>query len=544
MKQKDLSPRMFAGVMIAVITLVLVKAALAATDLTAAFVTSGNDDIMRLVMIRDWLNGQDWFDTTQYRLVPPDGVLMHWSRYLDVAIAAFIFPLSFVFPMEQAELIAVAIWPTLLMVLLILTIGFGARRVFGTGPACVAMLFAALWPFTSDFYFGVGHIDHHNVQVLMLAVMTLAAIWPDRAVLSGVVAGLAAAFSLAIGLENLAYILVLGMTLLVRAIFDMDQWGTTRLRAFCAALCIAAPVLWLGQTAYARLNAGVCDQLGVPVLSLIAIASIASFAATLPILRAPVARLVVATTLTVIGCGLAWPALGACITQPYADLPLVVQQIIGGAIVEALPGMNFAGRSPSLYHQMMTPVAVTLCLALVVWWSARKQASSLQGHQVLGMLLILGSIGFLASFSQMRLLSMASGVVPLLAGVGLWHLFCQYRNTHAAGYAITLLGTAVLILSPALIEAPLRQALQTAPTNTQNSRPNCPDMAIMAALNELPPSQILTPMNLGPLLLFATHHDAMSGTYHRRSIPNSLAHTYRRMFLPMEFHCSHSSRMT
>lgn len=64
---------------------------------------------MRLVAIRDWPGGQGWFDTTQYRLVPPEGVVLHWSRYLDVAIAAVIAPLSWIVPMETAEMWAVAI---------------------------------------------------------------------------------------------------------------------------------------------------------------------------------------------------------------------------------------------------------------------------------------------------------------------------------------------------------------------------------------------------------------------------------------------------
>ena len=40
------------------------------------------DDAMRLVEVRDLINGQGWFDLRQYRLNPP-GVLMHWSRVID-----------------------------------------------------------------------------------------------------------------------------------------------------------------------------------------------------------------------------------------------------------------------------------------------------------------------------------------------------------------------------------------------------------------------------------------------------------------------------
>ena len=45
------------------------------------------DDAMRLVEVRDLLAGQGWFDLTQYRLSPPGGVAMHWSRLVDVPLA-------------------------------------------------------------------------------------------------------------------------------------------------------------------------------------------------------------------------------------------------------------------------------------------------------------------------------------------------------------------------------------------------------------------------------------------------------------------------
>ena len=48
------------------------------------------DDYMRLVEVRDLLAGQGWFDLTQYRLDPPAGVVMHWSRVVDVPIAFLI----------------------------------------------------------------------------------------------------------------------------------------------------------------------------------------------------------------------------------------------------------------------------------------------------------------------------------------------------------------------------------------------------------------------------------------------------------------------
>ena len=48
------------------------------------------DDNMRLMQVRAWLAGQGWFDLRNYRLNPPGGFDIHWSRLVDLPIAALI----------------------------------------------------------------------------------------------------------------------------------------------------------------------------------------------------------------------------------------------------------------------------------------------------------------------------------------------------------------------------------------------------------------------------------------------------------------------
>jgi hypothetical protein len=46
------------------------------------------DDNLRMMQVRAWLlGGQDWYDLRQYRLNPPDGLNVHWSRLVDLPIA-------------------------------------------------------------------------------------------------------------------------------------------------------------------------------------------------------------------------------------------------------------------------------------------------------------------------------------------------------------------------------------------------------------------------------------------------------------------------
>ena len=69
------------------------------------------DDLLRLQEVRDFLAGQSWFDVTQYRLNPPWGAPMHWSRLLDVPLAAVMLLARPLLGTTGAELAAATIVP-------------------------------------------------------------------------------------------------------------------------------------------------------------------------------------------------------------------------------------------------------------------------------------------------------------------------------------------------------------------------------------------------------------------------------------------------
>ena len=55
------------------------------------FSLSDTDDNMRLAQVRAWLNdGQGWYDLRQYKLDPPAGANIHWSRLVDLPLAGLI----------------------------------------------------------------------------------------------------------------------------------------------------------------------------------------------------------------------------------------------------------------------------------------------------------------------------------------------------------------------------------------------------------------------------------------------------------------------
>ena len=69
------------------------------------------DDNMRYLQVRDWLAGQGWYDLRQYRLDPPAGFNIHWSRLVDLPIAALMLFFRAFLEQGLADRLACAIAP-------------------------------------------------------------------------------------------------------------------------------------------------------------------------------------------------------------------------------------------------------------------------------------------------------------------------------------------------------------------------------------------------------------------------------------------------
>lgn len=498
--------RLFRLTFAAAVCLVVAKAVVFGLGLHANFATMGNDDIMRLTVVRDLIAGQSWFDITQYRMVPPEGLSLHWSRYIDAGIAAVILPLSLFFEMDLAEQIAAAVWPTLIMLLILGVVGLGTRHVFGPTAAIFAVLCLVVWPLTADLHVRPGNLDHHNVQFLMMVVMVFAVIWPQGATRTGLVAGLAAAFSLAVGLESVLFIVVAGIVLVVAA---ASGAGRQRLVAFCGALVSGSVLLWLGQAPPATRLVPVCDQLGTPILALVGVSAIAGLLPVMALRGAvrPVMTLAATAALTLVGLLVVWPLLGPCLQGPYGNLPETLQLHIATRIVETKPAFVYARTDPVSAIIYLLPVLAALLLGGQRWFNARTAP--------LGVLMVFLLAGLGMVFYQMRTVIMAATVVPVIGGVVMAQMLASYLKERSARRGLLMLVVLVAFIAPTLIVTGLQPLL---PRSSQAEGPvagDCRSYASLQSLNQVPPGLILSHGNLGASLIWATHHDALSAPYHR-----------------------------
>src|ERR1700738_3354574 len=97
----------------------------------SVFDAMSTDDAMRLVEVRDWIGGQGWFDLFQYRLDPP-GTSMHWSRVVDMPLAALILLLRPLIGTHGAETVTLFLWPLLLFAAALVLVAAIARQLSGS----------------------------------------------------------------------------------------------------------------------------------------------------------------------------------------------------------------------------------------------------------------------------------------------------------------------------------------------------------------------------------------------------------------------------
>jgi len=485
-------------------------------------VQGDNDDIMRWMSVKAWLAGQSWFDMTQYRVEPPWGLSMHWSRYLDAALAGLYSLLALGLSPEAAERWTFALWPNLLLLALLGLVAKGTGRLLGAGAALFAMALVMTWMPIRGITFATGRIDHHNVQILLTTIMAMAMILPGRAWLMGAAAGLAAALSLAIGLETLVFVAAGGLVLVARAAVEAEG-ARGQLIGFCNALPVGALVFFAGQTAPQDWLVPHCDALATPILAILVIASTSSLAplALYSRVSSPVARLAAVAGLALFGVWMFVPLLTPCLAGPYGMLPPEAQDFITSRISEALPALAFATLRPLTFANVLLPILVITALSSLFWLRNRGSYDKAQRAAV-GQMLIFGWLGLIGSLVQVRMNIIAAPALPFLAGHVGAELLRRWttRRSLAAFLTAAVVGLAAFgtqyLNRPAMTLASRLAGTDLSQRFEQPSFDHgCRTEKALAELNTLTKARLLTTLNLGAPLLLVTHHDALSVPYQR-----------------------------
>ncbi|MFN3865055.1 MAG: hypothetical protein ACK4RT_12330 [Erythrobacter sp.] len=459
------------------------------------------DDAMRLVQVRDLMGGQDWFDLHQYRMNPPAGTLMHWSRLVDLPLAGLIGLLAVLLPPAMAELAAVILWPLLLLLASMAVVGRLASERLGPGIAVLAAALFALVPMVPA-QFQPLRIDHHGWQILTVALALWAVFRPDPA-RGGLIAGLAMATGLMISLETV--VMAAGFALLLTWRWLVDDAARVWLVRYLQGLAGGLVVLFLLLRGLGDL-APHCDVIAPAHLGLFAVAAAG---ATILAAVAPASRLAVLAGLAVsglIGVALVGLAAPACLASPFAGLdPLVRDQWY----LRVTEGMPLWHRAPG--EAIPAALQCLLALAIALHQGLRGDQACRRWWREYALVLAVATI---AGFATFRSIAFAG----MIATIPLAWLLARVVSFWRSDARLPVRFAAVAALLPALMPAafvgPLL-GLMAVPSPDSARASRCEIHRHAQLLDRLPAGLIFAPLDIGPDVLLHTRHSIVASGHHR-----------------------------
>ncbi|MFN0089226.1 MAG: hypothetical protein ACKVWR_03000, partial [Acidimicrobiales bacterium] len=217
-----------------------------------------SDDFMRLAQVRSWLAGQSWWDRTAYRLDPPGGLPLHFSRLGDVGVGLLDRVLSPLLGERLAEQAALIGYPLALFAVLVGLIAALAGRLGGPRAALPSAALLLTAPLVLVQFFP-GRIDHHGLQ-LVLVLALLYTLTGPASVRSGALAGAFAALSLAIGLETAPYLAAAWAVVGLRWVLE-GRAARPGLWGFAAGFGLGTPLLLAATVRPGEWGDGACTSL-------------------------------------------------------------------------------------------------------------------------------------------------------------------------------------------------------------------------------------------------------------------------------------------
>ncbi|MBW0008126.1 MAG: AcrB/AcrD/AcrF family protein [Sphingomonas sp.] len=476
------------------------------------------DDNMRIMQVRALIHGQGWYDLRQHRLNPPIGASIHWSRLVDLPIASLILGLRPFLGGPAAERWAVAIAPLLPYLLLLFSLALTARRLLGPSAYLLAFL-ALFFAGSTNGMFMPERIDHHGWQLALLAVSISAIADPNR-IRGGLVLGISTALSLAIGLEMMIYLALLGAAVVLFWVIDPKE----RERLFVYAVSLG------GGTAFAFLAFAsndnwnnVCDALSPVWLSDALVGS----ALMLAMAWVPPGdwkrRLALAAGAGVIVAAyhaLTWPH---CLQRLEGVSP-EVDRLWLSHVKEARPFYRHGWRIATLI--IAFPVTGAIGWGLLAWWHRRDRELL---RRVIGAA-VPGITATLLLFWQTRTgpASQMMAVIGCAAltwrfGSPVWNFRWPNIPIPIGGrvYSPRTLALAVLVIVGAGGAVPfvLNFIPEPPPTprDAQIGKANrlCGSMWGLRPIALQPKGVVFTFVDLAPRLITVTPHDSIAGPYHR-----------------------------
>lgn len=478
------------------------------------YVGSDNDDTMRLVVVRDLMAGQSWFDTTQYRLGLEGGTLMHWSRFVDLPIANLISFFSLFAQERQAEAIALAIWPALMVVPVLAGMGLAAYRLGGTMAMHATLVLTSVFVVALN-RFQPGSIDHHNIQLALIAGIAAMLLDPQMRARDHAVAGMLSGLAIAIGAETTPLIGAVCLVVSLRWVWHGPAFREAA-AAFGLSLALTITLAFFATVAPSRYTQVTCDSLSYGFYALAtlgggtlfltaSLASRLSFRGRIAALAG--AGLVIVASVLVIAPG--------CLANPLDTLDPLLKTFWLSGVIEAQSAMAQFKLDPGSVGSFYAPglLAMLVCL-----WRIRRGEKA-EAHLVV---LALLAVAFTVALIQIRGAIFSNMLSALPLGLAIADMRkasnADPKNLRIGlGFiGLTLASVpATWALAGALLPGRSQEMLQAGLSTETEKRASCTAEASIAPLATEPVGVVAGASNLGASILRYTGHRVLSAPYHR-----------------------------
>lgn len=462
------------------------------------------DDAMRLVEVRDWLAGQGWFDLVQRRLNPPDGVLMHWSRVIDLPIAAMLAGLRLVASEDLATRLTLTVWPLLLLLPTLLAAASACRTLAGPSAAVLGAFMMIMSPgVTSRFM--PGSIDHHGAQIALALILLACAIRIDRSAWAGVGGGLAAAIMTAIGIETTAHVAVAAAMIALRWAVSGDEKVARGAGVFglsFASFSIVAAAALLGPDGW---SAPVCDAFGLGHIVAATTGGAGLYLATRFAHGGTTARL---SALALLGVAVV-AALAAtapnCLGSPFAAFP---DRLMTEWIAHVQEAQGFIASSVEAPTSSLAIGLPLLAILVTLVWAASNARD--ERRWPVWTAAAMAGVAFAVTCWQIRGASLAFAIGGTLLPIA---VVAAARSGGRLRGGLAFVGLCPSVLALSGLGVASLAGLPTIEAETSASK-TCTTQDY-AAFARLPQGLALNTIDTGPFILAFTPHSAVAAPYHR-----------------------------
>lgn len=465
------------------------------------------DDTLRLVQVRDLLAGQGWFDLHQYRVNAPDGVLMHWSRIVDLPLAATIALLTPLVGQNMAEQIMLVAMPLLTLGTVVAVIAKAASYHLSRDGVTFACLCAGLSPLLLVQVQPL-RIDHHGWQIFF-AMLALVGVAQGKRAHGPILAGAAIAAGVAISLEILPVAAGFGAVFALRWL--TNPAAKIQLPVFLAALTVTLGILFLTTRGLVD-TVEHCDALSPGHIGMFAIVAIGAVAA-MRISPKSHFLLIGMMGLAALG-GLGFYLLRApeCATGPFASLDPLVRSFWYENIAEGRPVWLAPAKLwlPIVGHGVIV-------LGILFWAWRTTDGDERQWWQDY---LVLTAIAFVAGLFVWRSMAFVGALSAIPLGLFAARVFAVLRQATLPMHKLALCAALILGLVPSF---PFVLAGLVLPDNAKAAEievgprggGDCQLDDSVEALDALPAAKIFSPLDIGPALLERSHHSVVATGHHR-----------------------------